>query len=94
MDLYDTSSRAGERSLGERANRLVTEHEAFVKYCLALAGVVASGFASRWVFETQLGQVFGAMLVWFSLLFGVAGVAFAGLFWARGKVAAYRRDTR
>ena len=61
---------------------------------LVVFGVVLAGFGLRIVFENQLGQVFGAMMVWFSLLFGVAGLVFAGIFYVRGRIADVRRPDR
>lgn len=91
MDLYDTTSRT-DRDLTDHASRLLTEHEAIGKYFLALAAVILGGFGVRMVFENQLGQVIGAMLVWFSLLFGAVGVGVIGLFLVQSKLAERRYD--
>jgi|GEM_PF-2824358 len=93
MDLYETTARTN-RDLTDHASRLLTQYEAVGKYFLALALVVIAGFGLRMVFENQLGQVVGAMLVWFSLLFGVAGVAVIGVFLVQSKLAQLRYGSR
>lgn len=94
MDLYETSSRASERTVADELSRLATRYEAQVKFFIGLALTVAAGFGLRIVFENQLGQVFGAMLVWFSILFGLAGIGFVSLFALRGAIATYRHGER
>lgn len=92
MDLYETTQRSNDRDIRREFSRLLARYEMPAKYFLALAATVGVGFGLRFVFENRLGQVFGAMLVWFSLLFGAAGVLFTGLFLARGVVADRRHD--
>lgn len=94
MDLYDTSSRASQRDLGAELSRIASRYEAVVKYFAALLLAVGAGFGLRIVYENYLGQVFGAMLIWFSLLFGLAGIALISLFAMRAKLTEIRHADR
>lgn len=90
MDLYDTST-VSDRDARATLTHLAVRYEAVLKFFGAMLLAIGAGFGLRFVFENELGQVFGAMLVWFSLIFGVLGLLFVGLFWVRGRVADYRR---
>lgn len=94
MDLYDVSSRASQRDIGDELIRIASRYEAVVKYFAALLLTIGAGFGLRIVYESYLGQVFGAMIIWFSLLFGLGGVALISLFAIRAKIADIRHADR
>lgn len=90
MDLYETSN-VSDRDSRTVVRRLAARYEAVVKFFGAMVLAVGTGFAIRMIFENQLGQVFGAMLVWFSIIFALFGLLFLSLFWLRGRIVEYRR---
>lgn len=90
MDLYDRTS-ASDRAPVSAFRALAVRYQVVLKFFGALVLTVGIGFALRAIFENRLGQVFGAMIVWFSIIFGLLGLLFVGLFWLRGRIADYRR---
>lgn len=60
-DAYDTG------------NNVAKQYVLPAKVGLAFAVVIGVGFVLRMVFENQLGQSFGAILIWFSVIFAALG---------------------